>query len=336
MGVRSLALTARLKVAVTALVVVAVLLLASGGADAQTRPTIAVVLSNTPMADLTSPQPRDRYARAFLEGMRKLGWVDGQNMAIIWMSAEGHPDRYDAVAQDLVTRNVDLIVASGAIGLTMLEVTSVIPIVMISGGSDPGWGVQSLARPGGNLTGLTTAVDPVKFAEKQLQLLKETVPKISRVAYLSDSGTAAAPEAAARTLKVALVPVAVDGPGGLPKALDAIARQKVDAIFVAYGRFFWAQRSTIIDFAARHRLPAMYPFDVFARDGGLMSYGVDFVDLFKRSATYVDKILKGAKPGDLPLEQPVKYQLFINLKTAKALGLTIPKTILLRADQTIQ
>ena len=302
----------------------------------RTHPTIAVVFSNQPTADLGRPQPKDRYARAFLEGMRELGWVDGQNLTVVWRSAEGQPDRYKALARELVSLKVDLIVVSGAVGLSVREATSTIPIVMVAGGYSSAWGVKSLARPGGNVTGLTTTSGASQFIEKQLELLKEAVPKISRVAYLSDFGTSEAPDAAARALRLQLVPIPVNGPDGLQPALASLARERVDAIFVAYGRFFWSQRREIIEFAARQRLPVMYPFDVFVREGGLMSYGVDFIDLFRRAATYVNKILKGAKPGDLPIEQPVKYELLVNLKTAKALGLTIPQTIMLQADQAIQ
>ncbi len=300
---------------------------------ARTNPTVAVVFANQPTADLIGPQPKDPYARAFLEGMRELGWGDGQNMTIVWRSAEGQPDRYTALANELVRLKVDVIVASGAPARLIQKATSTIPIVIVGVGAVHG--VQSLARPGGNVTGLTTSSD-ARFAEKRLELLKETIPKISRVAYLSDIGTSEAPQAAARALRLTLVPIPVKDPDGLQPALASLARQRVDAIFVAYGRFFWTQRGEIIEFAARQRLPVMYPFDIFVRDGGLMSYGVNFVDLIRRSATYVDKILKGAKPGDLPVEQPVKYELLVNLKTAKALGLTIPQTILLQADRTIE
>ena len=300
---------------------------------ARTHPTVAVVFANQPSADLNGPQPKDPYARAFVDGMHELGWVDGQNVTIVWRSAEGQPDRYDALANELVRLKVDVIVASGAPGLAIRKATSTIPIVGVGAGAVQG--IQSLARPGGNVTGLTTASDK-RFAEKRLELLKEAIPKVSRVAYLSDIGTTEAPEAAARALRLTLVPIPVKDPDGLRPALASLERQRVDAIFVAYGRFFWTQRGEIIEFAARRRLPAMYPFDVFVRDGGLMSYGVNFVDLFHRAAAYVDRILKGAKPGDLPVQQPVKYELVVNLKTAKTLGLTIPQTILLQADRTIE
>ena len=264
--------------------------------------------------------------------MRELGWTEGKNVTIVWRSAERRPDRYTALADEIVKLKPDVIVASGAPGLAVRKTTTTIPIVGIGVGAVQG--VQSLARPGGNVTGLTTASD-ARFAEKRLEILKETLPKLARVAYLSDVGPTDAPEAAARQLRVTLVTIPVKEPEGLQPALAALERQRVDAVFVAYGRFFWSQRAEIIEFAARRKLPVMYPFDIFVRDGGLMSYGVSFADLFRRSATYVDKILKGARPGDLPIEQPVKYELLVNLKTARALGLTIPQTILLQANQTI-
>jgi putative tryptophan/tyrosine transport system substrate-binding protein len=301
---------------------------------APSRATVAVVFANLPLSDLVGPQPRDLSARAFADGMRQLGWVDGQNLTIMWRSAEGQPDRYAALATELVSLKVDVIVAAGGTVRAIRKATSTIPIVG-TGGPGTFQGIQSLARPGGNVTGLMSAPD-ARFAEKRLELLKEAVPTLSRVAYLSDDGTTGAPEAAARALRITLVPIPVGGPGGLQPALASIERQRVDAIFVVAGPFFWSQRGEIIEFAARRRLPAMYPFDIYVRDGGLMSYGANYADINRRAAIYVDKILKGARPGDLPIEQPMKYELLINLKTAKALGLTIPATILLQADQVIE
>jgi putative ABC transport system substrate-binding protein len=198
-----------------------------------------------------------------------------------------------------------------------------------------GFGVaKSLARPEGNVTGLTTTASGA-LNEKRLELLKETVPQISRVAYLTNTGRRV-PDSAGRILRLTLLPVAVDAPDGLQPALAEIARRHVDAVFVADGIIFWAQRYAIVEFAAKQRLPTIYPYDIYARAGGLMSYGANYVDLFRQAAPYVDKILKGAKPGDLPIEQPTKFELVINLKTAKALGLIIPQTLLLRADQILE
>jgi len=301
---------------------------------APSRATVAVVFANLPLADLVGLQPRDLSARAFVDGMRQLGWVDGQNLTIVWRSAEGHPDRYAALATELVSLKVDVIFAAGGTVPAIRKATSTIPIVG-TGGPGTFQGIQSLAHPGGNVTGLMSRPD-TRFAEKRLELLKEAVPTLSRVAYLSDVGTTGAPEAAARALRITLVPILVGDPGGLQPALASIERQRVDAIFVVAGPFFWSQRGEIIKFAARRRLPATYPFDIYVRDGGLMSYGANYADINRRAAIYVDKILKGARPGDLPIEQPVKYELLVNLKTAKALGLTIPATILLQADPVIE
>ncbi len=296
---------------------------------------IALVLSNTPKPEIAGGHPQNRPVSAFLEAVRELGWRDGDNIAIVRKSAEGDPSRYDAVARELIDLKVDVIVASGVIGLTMRQATDAIPIVAIGVGVGAGWGVKSLARPGGNVTGLTTSANATVL-EKRLQLLKEAAPRISRVAYFTDRDAAPMPEAAARTLGVTLVPIAVAGPDEIQGALDTITRQRMDALFVVYGRFLLRYRSAIIGFAAKQRLPASYPFDDFANDGGLMSYGANFVDLFRRAATYVDKILKGVRPGDLPIEEPNTFELIINLKTAKALGLTIPPSLLARADQVIE
>ena len=296
---------------------------------------IALVLSNTPEAEIAGPRPTNRPVSAFLEAVSELGWREGHNIAIVRKSAEGKVDRYGAIARELVALEVAVIVASGSIGLAMRQATNTIPIVAIGVGTGARWGVQSLARPGRNVTGLTTAANATVL-EKRLELLKEAAPRISRVAYLTDRGTATLPDSAARTLGLTLIPVAVGPPEELQAAFDAITRQRVDALFVVYDRFLLKYRSAIIGFAAKQRLPASYPFDDFAQDGGLMSYGANFVDLFRRAAAYADKILKGARPGDLPIEAPNTFEFIVNLKTARALGLTIPPSLLARADQVIE
>jgi putative ABC transport system substrate-binding protein len=296
---------------------------------------VALVLSNTPEADIAGLHPQNRAVSAFLDAIRGLGWRDGDNIAIVRRSAEGNPNRYNAVAREIVDLKVDVIVASGPIALTMRQATDAIPIVAINVGLGAEWGVRSLARPGGNVTGLTTLANSTVL-EKRLQLLKEAAPKISRVAYFTDRGTSTMPDAAARTLGLTLVPIAVAAPDEIQGAFDTINRQRMDALFVDHGRFILRYRSAITGFAAKQRLPASYPFDEFARGGGLMSYGANLVDLFRRAATYVDKILKGVRPGDLPIEEPNTFELVINLKTAKALGLTIPPSLLQRADHVIE
>jgi ABC-type uncharacterized transport system substrate-binding protein len=321
--------------------------LAAEAEQAGKVPRIALIFANTPEADMTGPRPTSKVARAFLEGMHALGWVDGQNITIVRKSAEGHPERYLRLAQELVSLKMDLLVVSGAGPLTaMMQATDTIPIVSAGALTDPvAQGLaKSLGRPEGNVTGLTVIVSTA-LGSKRLELLKEAVPKISRVAVLSSPGGpgvvsgagVAALDSAARALKLTLLPpVNVETPDGLQTAFATVTRQHADALFVAYDVFLFAHRGAIIEYAAKQQLPASYPSDFYAEDGGLMSYGANYVDIFRRSATYVDKILKGAKPADLPIEQPTKFELVINLKTAKALGLTIPPSLLQRADQVIE
>jgi len=304
---------------------------------ARTPPTIAVVYANNPEAEITGPHRTDRQAIAFVEAMRGFGWVDGQNITIIWRSAEGQPDRYPALAQKLASTKLNLIVVAGGPPLlrALRKELNAIPIVMVGTLADPvrDGVAKSLARPEGNVTGLTTAASGT-LNEKRLELLKETVPQISRVAYLMNTRLHP-PYTAARILRLTLLPVTVDAPDELQPALADIVRRHVDAILLD-GIIFWAQRHAIVEFAAKQRLPTMYPYDIYTRAGGLMSYGANYVDLFRRAAPYVNKILKGAKPGDLPIEQPTKFELMINLKAAKGLGLTIPPSVLTRADQVIE
>ncbi len=195
--------------------------------------------------------------------------------------------------------------------------------------------VKSLAQPGGNVTGLATLGETINL--KRLQLLKEAIPRISRVAYL-DSGSTLNPDllAAANSLALKLLLVKIDATEDFQRAFADVIKQRVDAVFVGYAPFFWAQRRVIVEFAGRQRRPAMYPYDVYVESGGLMSYGANYIQIYRRAVTYVDKVLKGAKPADLPVEQPTKFDLVINLKTAKALGLTIPPSVLLRVDRLIE
>ena len=309
-------------------------------ADAQPerkRPRIALLFANTPAADITGPQPASREARAFLEGMRDLGWVDGQNITIERRSAEGQPDRYAALVQELMGLHVDLVVTGSGFIKMIKQARDTMPIVVAGGSADAlvqqGL-VASLARPGGTVTGLVFTTGP-GLKDKRLQLLNEAIPRASRVAWLADPSSRP-PIEAARALKLTLVPVSVAAPEALDSAFAAIRQHGVGAILLGDSPFFYGHRLRIIDFAASQRLPVMYWYRLFADSGGLMSYGAEFIDLYRRAATYVDKILKGAKPGDLPLEEPTKFELVINLKTAKALGLTISQALLLRADEVIR
>jgi ABC-type uncharacterized transport system substrate-binding protein len=304
-------------------------------------PKIALVVPNAALSDVTGPRPADANPRAFLEGMRQLGWLDGQNITIERRSAEGHPERYAALAQELLRLDLNLIVAGGA-GLTraIAQATGTIPIVSAGSFADPvleGGFAKSLAHPGGNLTGLTVFSSNSHYA-KRLELFKEAVPRISRVAYLANlypPGPYAL--AAARTLNLTLVPVVIPTPEELTSGLTTIERARVNALFVGdTATFFYGVARTIVEFAAKQRLPGSYPYANFVEAGGLMSYGISYADIYRSAAAYVDKILKGAKPADLPIEQPTKFELVINLKTAKALGLTIPPSLLQRADQVIE
>jgi putative ABC transport system substrate-binding protein len=299
-------------------------------------PRIAFIFANTPEAELTGPHPTGRYAQAFLDGLRQRGWVDGQNITIEWRTVAGQPERYPAVAQELVTLHTDLIVLSDARGASKVRsISQKIPIV-VAGGDPIGTGlVQSLAHPGGTVTGLTNSAGH-ELGAKRLQLLKEAVPRASHIAVLSSVPVTPETEAGARALNITLLPVDVAAPEGFETAFSAIRRARVGAILVGGSPFFWGHRHRIIEFTARERLPAIYWDRIFAESGGLMSYGADWADGDRLAASYVDKILRGAKPSDLPIEQPTKFELVINLKTAKALGLTIPPSLLGRADEIIQ
>ncbi len=283
---------------------------------------------------------------AFRQGLRELGWVEGQNIVIEYRWAEGRYERLPTLAAELVRLKVDIIVAVTTPGIQAAKnATETIPIVMISGSADPvGLGlIASLARPGGNVTGLSYSVGREIFG-KGLELLKETVPKVRRVAILSNPSNPASPVqpliirevyVAARSLGVQLL-LEARGPNGFDGAFAAMAKERVGALLVVADSIFILHRTRLADLAAKSRLPAMYGFREHVEAGGLMSYGANLADLYRRAATYVDKILKGAKPADLPVEQPTKFELVINLKTAKALGLTIPQSLLGRADEVIE
>jgi putative ABC transport system substrate-binding protein len=281
---------------------------------------------------------------AFRQGLRELGWVEGQNIVVDYRFAEGRSDRLPDLAAELVQLKVDIIVAEATQGVAAAKnATKTIPIVMISGSADPvGLGfIASLARPGGNVTGLSYSVGP-EIVGKGLELLKEIVPKVRRVAILSNPASPVQPlfirevNGAARKLGVQLQLLEVRGPDEFEGAFAAMAKERVGALLVVADAVLIFHRSRLVDLAARSRLPAAYSTRASVEAGGLMSYGPSVRDLFRRSATFVDKILKGAKPGDLPVEQPTTFELVINLKTARALGLTIPPSLLRQADEVIQ
>ncbi len=292
--------------------------------------------------EAVSPSISAVRSEAFRQGLRKLGYVEGKNIVTEYRYAEGKRDRLPALAAELVRLKVDVIVTAGASATRAAKkATSTIPIVMAQDSDPVGKGiVASLARPGGNITGLSTLAPEI--SGKQLELLKEIVPKLSRVAVL---GTSTRPgnaqtlrevELAAGAFKVEVRYLDVLDPKKIETAFGAARKERVDAVLVLAGRILISHRTQVVELAVKSRLPAIYPFPRYVEAGGLMTYGVSRQDLFRRAATYVDKILKGAKPGDLPVEQPKEFKLIINLKTAKQLGITIPPSILYRADKVIK
>jgi len=291
----------------------------------------------------SSPSLESDLVDAFRQGLGEFGYTEGQNITIEYRWAEGKYDRFPDLVADLVRLKVDVIVTAGTPGaLAAKQATKTIPIVMAVAGDAVGAGlVASLARPGGNVTGSTTIVQELEG--KRLELLREVVPRLSRVAVLWNPANPVSPiilkqtQLAAPALRLRLEPiVGVSGVRELEGAFATISRVRPDALILLADRFLLAERTRIVEFAAKRRLPTMYPYREMVKAGGLMSYSPSYPDLFRRAATYVDKILKGAKPGDLPVQQPTKYELVINLKTAKALGLTIPQSLLQRADEVIQ
>jgi len=282
------------------------------------------------------------YDEAFRKGLRELGYVDGQNIAIEYRWANWGSDRLAAFAAELAHLKMDVIVSTGgsAPAVAAKNATRVIPITFITG--DPvGLGlVPSLSRPGGNLTGINIFTNELNV--KRLELLKETLPGATRVGVLANPGPPTYGlarrnlEDAARSLGVRLHIREARGPNELDSAFSAMVGERVAALLVVNDPMLFAQRGRIVDLAAKTRLPAIYEWREFSEAGGLMSYGADLAELYRRAATYVDKILKGAKPADLPIEQPTKFELVINLKTAKAFGLTIPQSVLVRADGVIR
>jgi putative ABC transport system substrate-binding protein len=282
---------------------------------------------------------------AFRQGLRDLGYVEGRNVVIESRSAEGKSERLPALAAELVALKVDVILAGGTPqALAAKQATRTLPIVFTAAADPVASGlVTSLARPGGILTGLSNLAP--ELVGKCLEQLTQAVPGVTRVAVLWQPGGLGerterdllkGAEVATRALGVRLQVVEARGPADFDRAFSDMTRARADALTVLTSTMFNNERRRLVDLAAKNRLPAVYPWREFVDAGGLMSYGPNLADLFRRAATYVDKILKGAKPADLPVEQPTKFELVINLKTAKALGLTIPQSVLGRADEVIQ
>ena len=288
-----------------------------------------------------TPATPDPTAAAFRQGLRELGYMEGKNILIEYRYAEGKLDRLPDLATELVRLKVDVIMTGGPGASAAKDATKTIPIVITDVGDPVGVGlVASLAHPGGNVTGWSTLAK--ELSGKQLELFKEAFPKISLVAVLwdptnpSNALSLGETKVAAAALRVTLQPLEVRGPDDFETAFSAIKRERASALMVLRNPVTITHRTRIMDFAAKSRLPAMYSDSEFTDAGGLMSYGSNRLDLYRRAATYVDKILKGAKPADLPVEQPTKFELVINLKTAKQIGLAIPPNVLARADKVIK
>ena len=286
--------------------------------------------------------PSTPLAEAFRQGLREHGYVEGQNLAFEYRYAEGRADRLPALAAELVRLKVDVIVTeSNMAALAAKRATETIPIVMAIAGDPVKAGVVgSLARPGGNVTGLTL-MHP-ELSGKRLQLLKEAVPRIALVAVIWNPTDPAAvdflreTEVAARSLGLRLHAIEARAPAELDAAFKAVADARPSAFFTLPGGMFQDNQTRILEFAKKNRLPGVFPNRVFVEAGGLISYGPNLAASSRRAAAFVDKLLKGAKPADLPIEQPTKFELVVNLKTARALGLTIPASVLVWADQAIE
>jgi putative ABC transport system substrate-binding protein len=289
-----------------------------------------------------SSPPPGFSEQLFNQRLRELGWIEGQTVTIEYRWADGNPDRLPGLAAELVQAKVDIIVASGAAGIRAAQrATSTIPIVFVILNDPVALGlVKSLARPGGNATGLASQFE--ELISKQLQLLKEAVPAVSRIALLAydhpevSTVNLSAAEAAARRLGLTPQILKVADVAEFENAFRKARSERAGAIQVMPTPFFSIHRQRLIELAAKYRLPASYEFKNYVEDGGLLSYGPSINEMWRDAARYVDRILKGAKAGDQPIERPTKFELVINLKTAKALGLTIPQSLLLRADQVIQ
>jgi putative ABC transport system substrate-binding protein len=291
------------------------------------------------------PARESARSKAIRLGLRELGYIEGQNLAIEYRYAEGKSNRAPELAAELVRLKVDIIVVAGGGPWIRAakNATKTIPIVMTGAGTDPveaGF-IDSLARPGGNVTGLTNLSS--ELGEKRLELLKEAVPKLARVTVLYDpalpSNVVQVKEllpAAARALKLTVRSWEIRDADGFERVFAALNKQRPDGLYVLQGPLMRANQKRIVDFALKSRLPSVYTGRDFVDAGGLMYYGADLADSYRRVAIYIDRILKGAKPADLPVEQPTKFELVINLKTAKQIGLTIPPNVLARADRVIK
>jgi putative ABC transport system substrate-binding protein len=287
------------------------------------------------------PEGQARFA-AFLQALQQLGWIDGSNIQIVHRFTDGDADRARAYAAELVARAPDLVLTSGASTVgTMLQVSRAVPVVFVGAADPVGAGfVDSLSHPGGNVTGFTSY--EYSMSGKWLELLKEIAPGVKRVAVLRDPAISAGTgqfgsiQTAAPSLGVELTPINVRDAAEIERAVTAFVRSGDGGLIVTTSALVLAHRNLIITLADRRKLPAVYYARFYVTNGGLVSYGPDYVDQYRRAAEYVDRILKGEKPADLPVQAPTKYELVINLNTAKALGLDVPPTLLARADEVIE
>jgi putative tryptophan/tyrosine transport system substrate-binding protein len=280
--------------------------------------------------------------KPFRDGLRELGYEEGRDTVIEYRWADGRYERFPVLIAELVALKVDVIVTAGTpASVAVKNATTAIPLVMVAVGDPVATGlVASLARPGGNITGLTSM--SVEMEGKRLELLREVIPKISHIAVLWNAASPiqiieeAEVQAAAQVLGMKMLSLGVRTREEIEEALAAIMRERAEALLVLADRLFLHHRMRIMDFAAEERLPGVHAYRELVEAGGLMSYGPSYAEMHRRAATYVDKILKGAKPADLPVERPTKFELVINLKAAKVLGLTMPPSIILRADEVIE
>jgi putative ABC transport system substrate-binding protein len=290
----------------------------------------------------STPANPDAYYDAFVRGMRELGYVEGSNLAIEWRFADGKYERLPGLAAELVQLKIDVLVTHGDVATPAAKrATSKIPIVMAANIDPVGAGlIASLARPGGNITGMS--ITAIEVQPKQLELLKAMIPGLSRVAFVAHPDTPTTPEQLksvqtnANQIGISVSSVLARTREDIERGFVTIKRDRADAVIVGPDSFFILNRQQIADLALKNGLPSMFPLREQTEAGGLMSYGVNIAESYRHAAVYVDKILKGAKPSELPVEQPTKYDLVINKRTAKALGLTIPRELLLRADEVIE
>jgi putative ABC transport system substrate-binding protein len=290
----------------------------------------------------STPALEANLVEPFRKGLRELGYVEGQNILIEYQWAEGKYERFPALIAELLARKVELIVTAGTpASHAVKKATTSVPLVMVAVGDPVGSGlVPSLTRPGGNITGLTSIAEEIEG--KRLELLREVVPNVAHVAALGNFGNASqkkafeALQAAATALRIKLLSLDVRTGDQLDGAFAVMVRERPEALLVFADRVFLHNRVRIMDFATKHRLPGVHAYRELIEVGGLMSYGPSYARMHRRAAYYVDRILKGAKPGELPVERPTTFEMVINLKAAKALGLTIPPAVLARADEVIE